>query len=64
MRECLKSGAADFVGIARPMVLDPAFPSKVLSNTGAKIELPIDSDGSHMSVAWYESKLRGLVRGL
>lgn len=64
MRACLKSGAADFVGIARAMALDPSFPSKVLSNQEARIELPLDQNGSHMSVAWYESKLRGLVRGI
>lgn len=62
MVECLKSGAADFVGVARPLALEPSFPENILSNIDAKIELPIDTNGEHMGVPWYESKIRGIAR--
>nr|WP_013933287.1 NADH:flavin oxidoreductase/NADH oxidase family protein [Pseudoalteromonas sp. SANK 73390]CBK62735.1 tmlC [Pseudoalteromonas sp. SANK 73390] len=62
MRACLQSGAADFVGVARALAIDPQFAKRVLEDEQARLDLPKDHQGAHMSIAWYESKLRGLTR--
>ncbi|MCG7550586.1 NADH:flavin oxidoreductase/NADH oxidase family protein [Pseudoalteromonas sp. Of7M-16] len=62
MRACLQSGAADFVGVARALAIDPKFATQVLCDTQSGLTLPRDPQGEHMSIAWYESKIRGLTR--
>lgn len=70
IRGALEEGAADLVGLGRPLVLDPAFSARVLRGENASSEVrplktglaPLDRSG-YLEIAWYEDALRRLARG-
>jgi 2,4-dienoyl-CoA reductase-like NADH-dependent reductase (Old Yellow Enzyme family) len=71
MAEALKSGATDFIGLARPLAIAPDFPNKLLRDRAASIQLPRPSTGfraidrsSMIDITFYEAQLARLSRGL
>ncbi|MHA0037100.1 NADH:flavin oxidoreductase/NADH oxidase family protein [Deinococcus sp. PESE-13] len=70
IRQTLASGAADMVGLGRPLVTDPAFSARVLRGEDVSSEVrPLKTgigllDGSgYLEIAWYEDAMRRLARG-
>lgn len=70
VREALASGAADVIGLARPLVLEPDFSARLLRGEEASRRVePIRSGiasldrSSLLEVAWYADALRRLARG-
>ncbi|HCE65261.1 MAG TPA: NADH oxidase, partial [Deinococcus radiodurans] len=70
IRQTLASGAADVVGLGRPLVADPAFSARMLRGEDVSSEVrPLKTgigllDGSgYLEIAWYEDAMRRLARG-
>ncbi|MCY1702819.1 NADH:flavin oxidoreductase/NADH oxidase family protein [Deinococcus sp. SL84] len=70
IRQALASGAADVVGLARPLVTDPQFSARVLRGEDVSSEVrPLRTgvallDGTgYLEIAWYEDAMRRLARG-
>ena len=71
MEAALQSGALDLVGLARPLVLDPDFPRRLLEDPGARVEVApkrtgvrfIDKLGM-IDLLWYERQIRRISQGL
>lgn len=65
MNAALQRGALDFVGVARPMAIDPAMPRNAIADTEYVIELPhlatgvkiLDLFGAH-NITWYAEQIR------
>lgn len=66
----LASGAADVVGLARPLVLDPDFSARLLRGEAVSSRVqpirsgvaPLDRS-SFLEIAWYADALRRIARG-
>lgn len=64
MNSALQRGALDFVGIARPMAIEPAMPRDAINDPEYVIELPhlstgvkaLDLLGAH-NITWYEQQI-------
>lgn len=70
IRQALAEGAADMVGLARPLVTDPEFSARVLRGENVSSEVrPLKTgigllDGTgYLEIAWYEDAMRRLARG-
>lgn len=70
MNDALESGAADMIGIARPLAVQPDLSHKLLNNNRHKIELKPLSTGiklldaaSMLSLTWYEHQLAYIGKG-
>ncbi len=70
IREALQSGAADMVGLGRPLVLDPDFAGRVLRGEPVSSEVgPIQTgvkaldQSSSFETLWHEDALRRIARG-
>lgn len=69
MNDALASGALDFIGIARPLAIEPALPNKAMTNLDYKIELPILTTGIKAvdfvavhNIYWYENQIWRMAR--
>lgn len=70
MTEAIESGAVDLCGMARPLVVNPDFPSELVSNADAAVELKprktgigfIDRVGM-LETVWYERQLQRMGDG-
>lgn len=64
MNEALQTNAMDFVGIARPLAIDPALPNNAIASADYSIELPtlttgikaVDFVAAH-NIYWYEHQI-------
>ncbi len=70
MREALRSGATDLIGLARPLAVDPEFPRKILDGTIDGIDVQNPTTGSAfldrmsiISITWYEHQLARIAAG-
>ncbi len=70
MTEALQSGATDFIGIARTVAVDPAFPNKLLADNNHSMPLPNPTTGNKvmdqmgmLSITWYEQQMWRLAKG-
>ncbi len=62
--DAVTTGAADVVGLARPMALDPDLPAKWLTPTGGDPLFPrFDSPPAGGITAWYTMRLTALANG-
>lgn len=71
MASALRSGATDFIGLARPFCLDPALSDKATSSEDFRLELPHVTTGigavdrmAFLNVSWYEDQLQLMARNL
>ncbi|MCG8615262.1 MAG: NADH:flavin oxidoreductase/NADH oxidase family protein [Desulfobacterales bacterium] len=70
MASALDSGAADMIGVARPLALEPDFPNRILADAGYAIHLPRLSTGMRaldaitaIGLTWYEYQMYILGKG-
>jgi 2,4-dienoyl-CoA reductase-like NADH-dependent reductase (Old Yellow Enzyme family) len=70
MNEALRSGATDFVGMARPLAFRPDFPHQLLQDVDAALAIPHLSTGikvvdrvAMLDVTWFEAQLDRVARG-
>jgi hypothetical protein len=69
MDSALESGAADFIGLARPMAVYPDYPDRLLTEfpaprmTPVKTGLAFIDNAGIMELAWYNQQLARLSRG-
>jgi 2,4-dienoyl-CoA reductase-like NADH-dependent reductase (Old Yellow Enzyme family) len=69
MLAALRSGATDFVGVARPFALDPALAIKAMSREDFRLDIPrlttripaLDRMAA-LNVSWYEDQLARMAR--
>ncbi len=64
MTTALQSGATDFIGLARPLAVDPALPNKLMSDDKHTIKLKTLTTGvravdkmAMLDIVWYEFQL-------
>lgn len=70
MRDALRGGATDLIGLARPLAVHPDLPRRLLADasTAVKLERPSTGVGAidllaMLDVTWYEAQLERLSRG-
>jgi len=70
MEEALADNAADIIGLARPLALEPDFPDRLLKDSGHGIALPRLSTGMRgldamtaIGLTWYEYQMYQLGKG-
>lgn len=69
MDSALQSGAADFIGLARPMAVYPDYPARLLSEAPVPQVAPVKTGLSFidnagiMELAWYNQQLARLSKG-
>lgn len=70
MNAALRSGATDFIGIARPYCLDPELSHKAIASEDFRLDLPRVTTGIEavdrmavLNVLWYEDQLELMARG-
>jgi len=70
MRDALRRGATDMIGMARPFAMCPDFPNRLLADGSAAVRFERPSTGirildlfSMLDVTWYEAQLARLARG-
>ncbi|MCG8632902.1 MAG: NADH:flavin oxidoreductase/NADH oxidase family protein [Desulfobacterales bacterium] len=70
MEAVLQSGAADIIGLARPLAMAPDFPNRLLADTAHGISLPRVSTGirsldaiTSLGLTWYEYHLYTMGKG-
>lgn len=68
MTDALQSGACDFIGVARPVAVDPDLPNKAMSNPDYEINLRTLSTGvkavdkmAMLDITWYEFQLKRMA---
>jgi len=66
----LASGATDLVGLARPLAVEPALASRLFSEPGYRLDMPVPSTGSKLvdqmtflAITWYEHQLARMGSG-
>ena len=70
IQAALDSGAADVVGLGRPLAVDPDFSARVLAGDAVSSQIKplrtgivlLDRSG-FLDIAWYEDAIRRLARG-
>lgn len=68
MSEAIGSGACDLIGLARPLVLDPTLPSRLLRDPDARasspaLKLPRGPIAPLAELLWYRDQLERLAAG-
>ncbi len=70
MRQALKSGATDFIGLARPMALDPSLPHKAMQDANYQVKFRPLTTGFKaldkmvlLNMSWYEVQLARIANG-
>jgi len=68
MTDALQSGACDFIGVARPLAVDPDLPNKAINNPEYEINLKKLSTGvkavdkmAMLDITWYEFQLERMA---
>ena len=71
MRDALRRGATDMIGMARPFAVCPDFPNRLLADGSAAVKIERPSTGvraidlfSMLDVTWYQAQLERLSRGV
>lgn len=66
----LASGAADLIGVARPLAVEPALASHFMSEPGYRLDMPMPTTGSKLvdqmtflAITWYEHQLARMGNG-
>lgn len=69
MLAALRGGATDFIGIARPLAIDPAMAQRLFRDQDYRVELPVLSTGvdifdsvAVLNVSWYEHQMQRIGR--
>lgn len=70
MARAIESGAVDFVGLARPLALEPDLPARVLRGDSPRLTVrpirtglaPVDRSGL-LEIAWYTAQLKRIGAG-
>ena len=70
MIEALRSGATDFIGLARPLALDPEMPNKAMQDDGFNVQSRPLTTGIKaldkmvmLNMSWYEAQLARMANG-
>ena len=70
MNHALQSGATDFVGIARTIVVDPEFANKLIADNNHSMPLTVPTTGkpkldtaSMVGLVWYEHQMWRIAKG-
>lgn len=70
MQSALDSGATDFIGIGRPVAVDPDFPNKLIADKNHQQQLKQLSTGkpvldkiAMLDITWYEAQLARMAKG-
>jgi 2,4-dienoyl-CoA reductase-like NADH-dependent reductase (Old Yellow Enzyme family) len=70
MQAALDSGATDFIGLARPVAVDPDLPNRLLSDPETRVHLKTLTTGfraidqmAMLDVTWYEQQLARMGKG-
>lgn len=70
MREALRQGATDMIGLARPLAVMPDLPHRVLADESFRIDIKRPSTGirpidrmTMLDITWYESQLARMAKG-
>ena len=70
MNHAVGSGATDFVGIARTMVVDPEFPNKLIADNNHAMPLIVPTTGkpaldkaAMVGLVWYEHQMWRIAKG-
>ena len=70
MIEALRSGATDFIGLARPLALDPEMPNKAMQDEGFNVQSRPLTTGIKaldkmvmLNMSWYEAQLARIANG-
>lgn len=70
MLEALNSGATDFIGLGRPLALEPDLPKRLMAEPSGRIDLPRPTTGFRsvdrmviLDLSWWELQLRRMGRG-
>ncbi|MEX1668524.1 NADH:flavin oxidoreductase/NADH oxidase family protein [Zhongshania guokunii] len=70
MNGAIQTGAADMIGLARPLALDPALPNKLIADDAHAMQLPKLSTGikaldtlAMLEITWYEHQLERIGKG-
>lgn len=68
MTEAIQSGACDFIGVARPLAVEPDLPNLAISNPAYELNLKILSTGvkavdkmAMLDITWYEFQLKRMA---
>ncbi len=71
MLEALNSGATDFIGLGRPLAIEPDLPQRLMEDPSGRIDLPRPTTGLKsvdrmviLDLSWWELQLRRMGRGL
>jgi len=71
MLEALNSGATDFIGLGRPLAIEPDLPKRLMADPSGRIDLPRPTTGFKsvdrmviLDLSWWELQLRRMGRGL
>ncbi len=71
MLEALNSGATDFIGLGRPLAVEPDLPQRLMADPSGRIDLPRPTTGFKsidrmviLDLSWWELQLRRMGRGL
>jgi len=71
MLEALNSGATDFIGLGRPLAIEPDLPERLMADPTGHIDLPRPTTGFKsvdrmviLDLSWWELQLRRMGRGL
>ena len=70
MTQALRSGATDFIGLARPLALDPDMPNKAMQDEDFNVQSRPLSTGIRaldkmvmLNMSWYEVQLERIAKG-
>ncbi|HEY6880301.1 MAG TPA: NADH:flavin oxidoreductase/NADH oxidase family protein [Polyangiales bacterium] len=68
MEQALASGAVDVIGLARPLVVEPEFGQRLLSDPDARVEVPVRSSGIRqldgaLETIWHSRQLERIGNG-
>ena len=70
MIQALRSGATDFIGLARPLALDPEMPNKAMQDDGFNVQSRPLTTGIKaldkmvmLNMSWYEAQLARMANG-
>jgi 2,4-dienoyl-CoA reductase-like NADH-dependent reductase (Old Yellow Enzyme family) len=70
MLEALNSGATDFIGLGRPLAIEPSLPKRLMGDPSGYIDLPRPTTGFKsvdrlviLDLSWWELQLRRMGRG-
>ena len=70
MQQALDSGATDFIGLARPLALEPDLPAKIMADPGYGIDFQVPGTGIKaidaalfIGLVWFEQQIHLMAQG-